>query len=134
MLLACGIGDRLRRVARVGRVGVAQLVHRVREPLDGVGVLRRRGRGRGGVLSGDLRELVEPDAGLLALSDKETVRQALTRLTPLQQEIIVLRFVEGYSTEEIASLVGRREGTVRGIQFRALEALRSLIPSREALA
>ncbi len=79
-------------------------------------------------------QVVEPDAGLLALSDKETVRQALTRLTPLQQEIIVLRFVEGYSTEEIASLVGRREGTVRGIQFRALEALRSLIPSREALA
>src|SRR5438045_171281 len=79
-------------------------------------------------------QVVEPDAGLLALSDKETVRQALTRLTPLQQEIIVLRFVEGYSTEEIASLVGRREGTVRGIQFRALEALRALIPSREALA
>ena len=28
----------------------------------------------------------------------------------------------------------KREGTVRGIQFRALEALRTLIPSREALA
>ena len=79
-------------------------------------------------------QVVEPDAGLLAMSDKETVRSALAKLTPLQQEIIVLRFVEGYSTEEIASLVGRREGTVRGIQFRALEALRALIPSREALA
>jgi len=62
------------------------------------------------------------------------VRGALAKLTPLQQEVIVLRFVEGYSTHEIADLVGKREGTVRGIQFRALEALRALIPSREALA
>jgi len=79
-------------------------------------------------------QVVEPDATILALSDKEAVRGALAKLTPLQQEVIVLRFVEGYSTQEIATLVGKREGTVRGIQFRALEALRTLIPSREALA
>ena len=79
-------------------------------------------------------QVVEPDATILALSDKEAVRGALAKLTPLQQEVIVLRFVEGYSTLEIANLVGKREGTVRGIQFRALEALRTLIPSREALA
>ena len=79
-------------------------------------------------------QVVEPDATILALSDKEAVRGALAKLTPLQQEVIVLRFVEGYTTLEIANLVGKREGTVRGIQFRALEALRTLIPSREALA
>ncbi|HTD63267.1 MAG TPA: RNA polymerase sigma factor [Verrucomicrobiae bacterium] len=79
-------------------------------------------------------QVVEPDASVLALSDKVAVRGALAKLTPLQQEVIVLRFVEGYSTHEIAALVGKREGTVRGIQFRALEALRVLIPSREALA
>lgn len=79
-------------------------------------------------------QVVEPDSALLALSDKQAVREALSRLTPLQQEVIVLRFVEGYSTHEIASFVGKREGTVRGIQYRALEALRALIPSREALA
>ena len=79
-------------------------------------------------------QVVEPDATILALSDKDAVRGALAKLTPLQQEVIVLRFVEGYSTHEIATLVGKREGTVRGIQFRALEALRTLIPSREALA
>jgi len=78
--------------------------------------------------------IVEPDAALLAFSDKQEVRRALARLTPLQQEVIVLRFVEGYTTAQIAALVGKREGTVRGIQFRALEMLRTLIPSREALA
>ncbi len=79
-------------------------------------------------------QVVDPDSGLLALSDKEAVRGALARLTPLQQEVIVLRFVEGYDTAQIAVVVGKNEGTVRGIQFRALEALRALIPSREALA
>ena len=78
-------------------------------------------------------QIVEPDAGLLALADKETVRAAIARLTPLQQEVIVLRFLEGFSTLEIAKLIGKREGTVRGIQFRAIGALRQMIPSREAL-
>ena len=77
--------------------------------------------------------IVEPDAEILAHSDSATLRGALAKLTPLQQEVVVLRFLEGYSTLEIARLVGKREGTVRGIQFRAIGALRQLIPSREAL-
>jgi RNA polymerase sigma-70 factor, ECF subfamily len=78
-------------------------------------------------------QIVEPDVELLARADSDTLRNALKKLTPLQQEVLVLRFLEGYSTHEIAKLVGKREGTVRGIQFRAIGALRQLIPSREAL-
>jgi len=78
-------------------------------------------------------QILDPDDQLLATSDNATLRGALAQLTPLQQEVIVLRFLEGYSTHEIASIVGKREGTVRGIQFRAIGALRQLIPTREAL-
>ena len=78
-------------------------------------------------------QILDPDEQILATSDNATVRGALAQLTPLQQEVIVLRFLEGYSTHEIARIVGKREGTVRGIQFRAIGALRQLIPSREAL-
>jgi len=78
-------------------------------------------------------KIVEPDAEILAHSDSATLRDALAKLTPLQQEVVVLRFLEGYSTEEIAGIVGKQAGTVRGIQFRAIGALRQLIPSREAL-
>jgi len=81
----------------------------------------------------EVHEVVEPDTELLAMSDSATLRGALEKLTPLQQEVIVLRFLEGFSTLEIAKLIGKREGTVRGIQFRAIGALRQLIPSREAL-
>jgi RNA polymerase sigma-70 factor (ECF subfamily) len=78
-------------------------------------------------------QIIEPDAEVLAHSDNATLRGALAKLTPLQQEVIVLRYLEGYSTQEIARIVGKREGTIRGIQFRAIGALRQLIPSREAL-
>ncbi len=78
-------------------------------------------------------QIVEPDAEILAHSDSVTLRGALAKLTPLQQEVVVLRYLEGYSTQEVARIVGKREGTVRGIQFRAIGALRQLIPSREAL-
>jgi RNA polymerase sigma-70 factor (ECF subfamily) len=78
-------------------------------------------------------QVLDPDEQILATSDNATLRGALARLTPLQQEVIVLRFLEGYSTHEIARIVGKREGTVRGIQFRAIGALRQLIPTREAL-
>ncbi|HEV8229851.1 MAG TPA: RNA polymerase sigma factor [Candidatus Limnocylindria bacterium] len=81
----------------------------------------------------DAHQTIDPDVEILATSDSATLREALARLTPLQQEVIVLRFLEGFSTFEIAKLIGKREGTVRGIQFRALGALRQLIPSREAL-
>jgi RNA polymerase sigma-70 factor (ECF subfamily) len=81
----------------------------------------------------DADRVIEPDAELLAHSDSQVLRGALAKLTPLQQEVIVLRFLEGYSTLEISRIVGKREGTVRGIQFRAIGALRQLIPSREAL-
>jgi len=77
--------------------------------------------------------VVNPDAGLLAGSDASVVRVAMQQLTPLQQEILVLRYVEGYDTKTISKLVGKRDGTIRGIEFRALSALRALIPSREAL-
>src|SRR5881628_2525375 len=78
-------------------------------------------------------QVLDPDEQILATSDNATLRGALAQLTPLQQEVIVLRYLEGYSTHEIAGIVGKREGTIRGIQFRAIGALRQLIPSREAL-
>lgn len=77
---------------------------------------------------------VDPNAGLLAGSDATMVRAAMRQLTPLQQEIIVLRYVEGLDTKAISKIVRKRDGTVRGIEFRALNALRVLIPSRETLS
>jgi RNA polymerase sigma-70 factor, ECF subfamily len=76
--------------------------------------------------------VVDPHAGLEQLSDSQALRDAIAQLTPLQQDVIILRYLEGLDTKAIGHIVGRRDGTVRGIEFRALGTLRQLLP-REAL-
>ncbi len=56
--------------------------------------------------------------------EMERVEAALRRLTPEQREAIVLRFFAGLSAKEAAVAMGRQEGTIRGLQFRAIAALR----------
>ena len=55
------------------------------------------------------------------------LRAAVAQLTTLQQEVIVLRYLEGRSTKETAVVIGKSESTIRGIQMRALAALRDLV-------
>jgi RNA polymerase sigma-70 factor (ECF subfamily) len=60
---------------------------------------------------------------------------ALQSLTDEQREVVLLRFVEGLSAREVGDIMGKHEGTVRGMQFRAIEALRralSLAKERHA--
>jgi RNA polymerase sigma-70 factor (ECF subfamily) len=68
-----------------------------------------------------------PDELASVGDDVRRLRSAIAQLTPLQQEVIVLRYLEGRSTKETAAVTGKRESTVRGIQMRALAALRDLL-------
>lgn len=52
------------------------------------------------------------------------LRRAIRGLTADQQEALTLRFAAGLSAEEAAIVMGRRAGTVRGLTFRAIAALR----------
>jgi DNA-directed RNA polymerase specialized sigma24 family protein len=49
---------------------------------------------------------------------------ALDDLTDEQREAIALRFFAGLSAREAAAVMGKQEGTVRGLQFRAIAAMR----------
>lgn len=53
----------------------------------------------------------------------EELQQALVALTEEQREVILLRFFVGLSARKAGAILGKQEGTVRGIQFRALAAL-----------
>ena len=55
--------------------------------------------------------------------ETEHVRRAMLRLTSDQKEVLSLKFMAGFSTEEIARHLGKREGAVRALQLRALRAL-----------
>ncbi len=49
----------------------------------------------------------------------------VSRLPKDQQRVILGRFVEQKSIREIAQELGRTEGAVKQLQFRALESLRA---------
>ncbi len=65
-----------------------------------------------------------PEDVALARQDMEAVAQALAALTDEQRDAIALRFFAGLSAREAAAAMGKQEGTVRGLQFRAIAALR----------
>lgn len=70
---------------------------------------------------------LDPGDRLDAESDAEALREAIRRLTPEQQHVVLLRFFEGLSHEEVAARLGRNPNAVRAIQFRALCRLRKLL-------
>ena len=68
------------------------------------------------------RQNVEADA-MLAV-DRSILLAALTKLKTEHRDVIVMRFIEGYSALEVAAALGKTEGAVRTLQHRALERLR----------
>ena len=65
-----------------------------------------------------------PEAIAIANLQAVTTRAALDNLTFEQREVLVLKFFLGHENREIAAIMGKREGTVRALQMRALGALR----------
>src|SRR3989441_10179799 len=57
----------------------------------------------------------------------DALRGAVRHLTTEQQEVLVLRFVENRSSREVAKMLGKNEGAIRALQFRALGRLRKLM-------
>ncbi|MFZ5909736.1 MAG: RNA polymerase sigma factor [Chloroflexota bacterium] len=57
----------------------------------------------------------------------ESVRQAYAQLTREQQDVLALRFGDGYSLEETADAMRKNINAVKALQFRALAALQRYI-------
>jgi RNA polymerase sigma-70 factor (ECF subfamily) len=53
----------------------------------------------------------------------EELREALQELTEEQQQVLILKFVGGLSTTEIARQLGKQQGAVRALQMRGLQGL-----------
>ena len=69
-------------------------------------------------------EEASPEAIATLRDDLDKVAVALADLTDDQREVIELRFFAGLSVAEAAEVMGRQDGTIRGLQFRAIAALR----------
>lgn len=79
---------------------------------------------------GESQSVAEEDDPLLVLMARETWGEtvaALNQLTPEQREVVLLRCVLGYPTDDVARMMRRQAGTVRALQFRALASLTRLL-------
>jgi RNA polymerase sigma-70 factor (ECF subfamily) len=70
---------------------------------------------------------VNPEHDVLATIEGIDLRRALTRLTEEQQEVVLLRFLQGLQISEVATITGRSEGAVKALQFRALRSLQKIL-------
>ena len=59
------------------------------------------------------------------------VRAALQHLTPDQQQVIVLKFLEGLSNQEVAAVLEKPVGAVKSLQHRALSTLRRQLSTED---
>ncbi len=85
------------------------------------------------VAAGQPSDTGDPERESLATLDGEQLRKTVGTLPGEQREVIVYRFFAGMSSIEIAALMGKSEGSVRALQFRAIENLRRRLAAEEGL-
>ena len=66
----------------------------------------------------------EAEGIVIAAETSAVLDAALARLSEDHRQVLVLRFLMEKSAREIGEIMGRKEVTVRGLQMRALQALR----------
>lgn len=69
----------------------------------------------------------DPEVTVAQSLDAERLRAAIRRLTDEQAEVVSLRFLEGYSISEVATMMDRTEGAIKALQYRAIATLRTLL-------
>jgi RNA polymerase sigma-70 factor (ECF subfamily) len=96
---------------------------------DFVDHLRRTARRPEVTVADPLPNGVVPDTAdeVVARDDQAAVRAALARLSPDQQEVLVLRVVAGLTAPEVAAATGRTVGAVKALQHRGLDSLGRLL-------
>jgi RNA polymerase sigma-70 factor (ECF subfamily) len=69
----------------------------------------------------------DPVASVEQQLTAERVRLALRRLTEEQAEVLSLRFLEGFSINEVAVMMNKTEGAIKALQYRAVATMRLLL-------
>lgn len=74
-----------------------------------------------------------PEEATLRRERSQVVLEAITRLAPEFREVLLLRDLEGLSYDELAQLLGAKEGTVKSRLNRARLALREELTAQREL-
>ncbi|MEW6456426.1 MAG: sigma-70 family RNA polymerase sigma factor [Acidobacteriota bacterium] len=88
---------------------------------------RRRGIQKKIPLTEDLVEQrEEPKARLEDNLTQKELKKAINKLSNEQQEMITLKFINGFSNDEISQIMNKSKEAIRALQFRALKNLRNI--------
>lgn len=61
---------------------------------------------------------------------REKLRQGLGNLTEEQKQVILLKFIDGYSNDEASKIMGKSVGAIKVLQFRALRSMRKFFRNK----
>ncbi len=81
----------------------------------------------GEMLDSDQTEASPEDSVLAYLSNKALL-DAVCQLNSQQQECVTLRFLHGLSVAETAKIMGKNDGAIKTLQYRAIRTLARLLP------
>ena len=73
------------------------------------------------------------DEDVQDMFDMQAMRDGLQFLTEEEQQILILRFIVGLPTKNIARIISRREGQVRALQIHALQRLAGYLKEKEII-
>jgi RNA polymerase sigma-70 factor (ECF subfamily) len=82
----------------------------------------------GEMLDSDQTEASPEDSVLAYLSNKALL-DAVCQLNSQQQECVTLRFLHGLSVAETAKIMGKNDGAIKTLQYRAIRTLARLLPA-----
>jgi RNA polymerase sigma-70 factor (ECF subfamily) len=75
--------------------------------------------------------LQSPEEQVIRAIDRDALLDNIKKLTEQQQEVLILKYIVGMSSDEIAVAVKKRAGTVRALQHRALIALGKIMNGKQ---
>lgn len=69
--------------------------------------------------------------GVAVKLEVDHVLRLMEQLTEDQRNVLTLKLVHGFDTEEVAKTLGKRQGAVRALQMRGLQTLAKLMETEE---
>lgn len=89
------------------------------------------------IVTENIEDLKDPDGQpkieeqIITNLQRKRLRQALISLTPEQQQVIILKYFEGWQNEDIAHMIGKRVGAVKALAHRSIRMLRKKYQDEE---
>ena len=75
------------------------------------------------------KSLAGAGAKVACVATNEELLRCVAKLNADQQECIQLRFLQGLSVAETALAMGKNEGAIKALQYRAVRTLGRLLPA-----